>query len=92
LTGFISSIDLRFNNNTHLGETKQRELYEFHLKYGVLIEVESMLSCSSNEHAMIYDHYNAVQNFNYVNLHLPKRFDQLANENLRFTISIDTQE
>jgi len=35
------------------------------------MEVESMLSCFSTEHTMVYEHYNATKSLSNVLIHLP---------------------
>ena len=74
LTALVASIDLKYNKNFNISEEKKKALYDFQIKNGILFQVESMLSCSSNEHLMIYDHYNALQTLNFVHIHLPQNF------------------
>jgi hypothetical protein len=46
-------------------------LFAFHKNNGILIEIESMLSCFSTEHTMVYEHYNSVKSLSHVLIHLP---------------------
>ena len=87
----ISSIDLKYNKNSNLSDERLKSLYTFHVENGILLQVESMLSCSSNEHAMIYDHYNALQNFNNVFVHLPDDQAELKKSDSLF-ITLDIQK
>jgi hypothetical protein len=58
------------------------------MKNGILIQIESMLSCSSTENGMVYDHYNAIQNLNFVHLHLPLNYSFNQNPNLSIDIKL----
>lgn len=54
-------------------------MLEFHQKNGILFQVESMLSCFSNEYSMIYEHHQALQYFHHVFIHLPTNYLSLTN-------------
>jgi hypothetical protein len=51
--------------------TEMANLSAFHTNNGILIEVESMLSCFSTEHTMVYEHYNSIKCLSHVFIHLP---------------------
>lgn len=61
----------------------------FHLKNGFLFQVESMLSCYSNEYYMVYEHFNTLQSLTSVLFHLPRnRSNLIDTSNFNFYIDI----
>ena len=82
----MGSVDFLYYKNPYMDFNKQKDLADFHMKNGILVQVESMLSCFSTENGMVYDHYNAIQNLNFVNLHLP--LDYSFNQNPNFSIDM----
>ena len=75
----VSSLDLRYYKNTKLSETDLIKDFSFHLKHGMLVEIESMLNCFSNESDMMYDHYAAIQALQNVYIHFPSNVYNLIN-------------
>ncbi len=71
LATLISCLDLRYYKNFKLNEAELKNNYDFHLKHGILFEIESILSCFSNESDMMYDHYSAIQELQNVFIHFP---------------------
>ena len=47
------------------------DLFNFYKKYGILIEYESLVSCTSGEAYMLSDHIKSISYLNYVYIHLP---------------------
>lgn len=78
MTTLISTIDLKYNKNQNYSDLNIKNLLEFHQKNGILIQLESMLSCFSNEYSMIYEHHQAVQNFHQIFVHLPANYVSLV--------------
>lgn len=78
MTTVVSTVDLKYNKNSNYSDLYTKNLLEFHQKNGMLIQIESMLSCFSNEYAMIYEHHQALQNFNQVFIHLPTNYVSLV--------------
>ena len=64
----ISSLDLFYHNNTRTEDIE--EALSFHLKHGILFEIESGL-CFSSEFDLMFDHYKAVQALQNVYIHFP---------------------
>lgn len=81
MTTLIASLDLKYYNNSNVGDKDLEELYKFHVKNGILFQVESMLSCSSTEADMMYDHYAAIQGLNKVQVHFPQQFSGFQSGN-----------
>ena len=65
---------MSYLNNSNADEKALEDVYNFHTKNGILFQVESMLSCSSNEADMMYDHYEAIQRLNDVHVHFPTNY------------------
>ena len=86
----IASLDLEYNNNSSVNVKDQKEKLSFHLNHGILFQIESMLSCFSNEHYMVYEHFKAVQMLNHVFIHLPTNFNDLGKSS-NFSIHIDVK-
>jgi hypothetical protein len=81
MTTLVASVDLKFYKNPHLNEPDTiNRVYNFHLLNGILFEIESLLSCYSNEYYMIYDHFCTIQRLNNVFIHLPVNLAHLLNE------------
>lgn len=80
----IASLDLKYYKNDNISEDEYEKIYAFHVNNGILFQVESVLSCYSNEYYMIYEHYNALQNLNHVFVHLPADRTQLTSSIGRF--------
>ena len=87
----IGSVDLKYYKNNKTNEDELKNLLEFHNKNGILIQIESMLSCFSNEYEMVYEHYHAIENLNHVLIHLPTtEFKQ--NQISNFSINIESDQ
>lgn len=71
MSTLISSLDLKYYKNEKTNENELKEVFNFHLKHGILFEVESILSCFSSEVDMMYDHYTAIQTLQNVYVHFP---------------------
>lgn len=71
-------------------DEEYEKIYNFHQYNGILFHDESLLSCFSNEYYMIYDHYNALKNLNYVYIHLPANRIDISTNNDSF-IYIDIE-
>ena len=65
---------MRYFDNSKADDKDLEDLYNFHIKNGILFQLESMLSCSSNEADMMYDHYEAIQRLNDVYVHFPTKY------------------
>jgi hypothetical protein len=89
MTTLISSLDLRYYKNTKLSVTDIKKYFEFHLKQGVLVGIESMLNCFSNESDMMYDHYIAIQTLQNVYLHFPSNVNSLISETNSIFINLE---
>ncbi len=66
---------MSYSNDSEIENKALQDMYNFHTKNGILFQVESMLSCSSNEADMMYDHYEAIQKLNDVYVHFPTSFN-----------------
>jgi hypothetical protein len=92
LTTLIASINLKFYKNPYLSDSEVKSNLEFHLKNGILVQFESLLSCSSNEQYMLAEHSSSIENFDNLHIHLPinhKDLIQNNNSNYLFNFSIE---
>jgi hypothetical protein len=74
----ISSLDLLYHKNTKTNNLN--DFFSFHLKNGILFEIESGL-CFSTEFDLMFDHYNAVQALHNVYIHFPNEIAQIDQSN-----------
>lgn len=81
LTTLVSSLDMKYRHNEKVSDQELEKLFNYHLKHGILFQVESMLSCSSNEADMMQDHYKALQGLTNVQVHFPQKYSDLKTNN-----------
>lgn len=74
LTVLISSLDMKYYNNPKYSEKDLEDLYNHHIKNGILFQVESLLSCASAEYSMMFEHYAAIESLNDIHIHFPAIF------------------
>ena len=84
----ISSFDFDYYNNSNVDISDLKEKLNFHLNNGILFQIESMLSCYSTEHTMVYEHFKAVQMLNFVFIHLPLNQSEFSTDS-SFCIHLD---
>ncbi|CAF0704911.1 unnamed protein product [Brachionus calyciflorus] len=84
MTTLISTIDLKYNKNSYHTDLELKKMLEFHQKNGFLFQVESMLSCFSTEHTMIFEHHLALQNLHNVYIHLPTNYVTLVESSTNY--------
>ena len=81
VTTLVASLDTKYKNNDKVPDQELESLFNYHMKNGILFQVESMLSCSSNEADMLQEHYKAIQGLMNVHLHFPLQYTDLKNKN-----------
>ena len=51
--------------------SEKSNLINFYVKFGLLVEFESLVSCQYSEAFMLSDHIKAINYLNYIFIHLP---------------------
>ena len=80
MSTLVTSLDLRYYKNSKENPTQLKDSYEFHVKNGILFQIESILSCFSNEVDMMHDHFIAIQALQSVYIHFPLENQGLITE------------
>ena len=88
VTTLVASLDLKYRHNSRHSESELKSVYEFHVKHGILFQVESLLSCASTEYDMMYDHLNAIECLNNVYVHFPQQFSVFESNSESIYIAI----
>jgi hypothetical protein len=80
MSALVGSYDFYYHKNTHINQSELKDQLNFHLNNGILFQVESMLSCFSTEHTMVYEHFKAIQALHYVVIHIPLNYKEFNKE------------
>ena len=88
VTTLVASLDLKYRHNSRHSAGELKSVYDFHLKHGILFQVESLLSCASTEYDMMYDHLNAIECLNNVYVHFPQQFSVFESNSESIYIAI----
>ena len=91
MSALIGSYDFYYHKNTYITQSELKDQLNFHFNNGILFQVESMLSCFSTEHTMVYEHFKAIQALNYVVIHVPINYNEF-NKETDFFIHIDIKK